>query len=66
MLLGLGVDDLFVMMASWEQIHSFEENRKKILHERIGLTLGHAGSAICITSFTDVVAFIIGASTVRI
>ncbi|XP_043686569.1 NPC1-like intracellular cholesterol transporter 1 isoform X1 [Vespula pensylvanica] len=64
MLLGLGVDDLFVMMASWEQIHSFEENRKKILHERIGLTLGHAGSAICITSFTDVVAFIIGASTI--
>ncbi|XP_046825496.1 patched domain-containing protein 3-like isoform X1 [Vespa crabro] len=64
MLLGLGVDDLFVMMASWEQIHSFEENRKKALHERIGLTLGHAGSAICITSFTDVVAFIIGASTI--
>ncbi|XP_015188505.1 PREDICTED: patched domain-containing protein 3-like [Polistes dominula] len=64
MLLGLGIDDLFVMMASWKQIHSLEENRKKALHERIGLALGHAGSAICITSFTDVVAFIIGASTI--
>lgn len=64
MLLGLGIDDLFVMMASWKQIHSIEENRKKALHERIGLALGHAGSAICITSFTDVVAFIIGASTI--
>lgn len=64
MLLGLGVDDLFVMMASWKQIHSVEENRKKELHERIGLALGHAGSAICITSLTDVVAFIIGASTI--
>ncbi|KAI4503226.1 hypothetical protein M0802_001448 [Mischocyttarus mexicanus] len=64
MLLGLGIDDLFVMMASWNQIHSLEENRKKALHERIGLALGHAGSAICITSFTDVVAFIIGASTI--
>ncbi|KAK2582155.1 hypothetical protein KPH14_004514 [Odynerus spinipes] len=64
MLLGLGVDDLFVMMASWKQIHSSEENREKLLHERIGLALGHAGSAICITSLTDVVAFIIGASTI--
>ncbi|XP_066584061.1 patched domain-containing protein 3-like [Prorops nasuta] len=64
MLLGLGIDDIFVMNASWKQIHWQELNRKKPLHERVGLTLGHAGSAICITSLTDVVAFIIGASTI--
>lgn len=65
LLMGLGVDDIFIMMASWEQIHSYEDNRRKSLEEKVGLMLSHAGSAICITSLTDVVAFIIGASTVR-
>jgi len=65
MLLGLGIDDIFVINASWKEIHTDESNLNKPLTERIGLTLGHAGSAISITSLTDVVAFIIGASTVR-
>ncbi|XP_011872409.1 PREDICTED: Niemann-Pick C1 protein-like [Vollenhovia emeryi] len=64
MLLGLGIDDIFVIHASWKQIHADESNLNKLLTERIGLTLGHAGSAITITSLTDVVAFIIGASTI--
>jgi len=64
LLLGLGIDDIFVFNASWKQIHTYESNLKKPLTKRIGLTLGHAGSAITITSFTDVVAFIIGSSTV--
>jgi len=64
MLLGLGIDDIFVINASWKQIHTDESNLNKPLTERIGLMLGHAGSAISITSLTDVVAFIIGASTV--
>ena len=64
LLMGLGVDDTFIMMASWEQILSVEKNRMKPLAEQVGLMLSHAGAAICITSLTDVVAFIIGASTV--
>lgn len=64
LLLGLGIDDIFVINASWKQIHTIKSNLNKPLPERIGLTLGHAGSAVSITSLTDVVAFIIGASTV--
>lgn len=65
LLLGLGIDDIFVINASWKQIHTDASNLNKPLAEKIGLTLGHAGSAVTVTSFTDIVAFIIGASTVR-
>ena len=64
MLMGLGVDDTFVMMAAWDEVMSHEKNLKKPLAERIAMTLSHAGAAISITSLTDVMAFIIGASTV--
>lgn len=64
MLLALGIDDNFLIMASWKEIHTHKLNRNKPLEERIALMLGHAGSAIIITSLTDVVAFIIGASTI--
>lgn len=63
MLMGLGVDDVFVMAASWEQVLSEKINRVKPLQEKVALMLSHAGSAISITSLTDVVAFIIGTST---
>lgn len=66
LLLGLGVDDIFVFHAYWKQIHTDELNLSKSLTERIGLTLSLAGSAITVTSFTDIVAFIIGATTVCI
>lgn len=64
MLMGLGVDDIFVMMASWKQVLTHKQNREKTIEEKIGLMLSHAGAAISITSLTDVVAFIIGASTI--
>ncbi|CAL1684179.1 unnamed protein product [Lasius platythorax] len=64
LLLGLGVDDIFVFHAYWKQIHTDELNLSKSLTERIGLTLGLAGSAITVTSFTDIMAFIIGATTI--
>lgn len=63
--MGLGVDDTFVMMASWEEVMSNKRNHKKPIHEKVALALSHAGAAITVTSLTDVVAFIIGASTVR-
>ncbi|XP_058809233.1 NPC intracellular cholesterol transporter 1-like isoform X2 [Phymastichus coffea] len=64
MLMGLGVDDTFVMMAAWEEISSHEKNRNRPLVERVALALSHAGAAISVTSLTDVVAFVIGASTI--
>ncbi|XP_011262753.1 patched domain-containing protein 3 isoform X1 [Camponotus floridanus] len=64
LLLGLGVDDIFVFHAYWKQLHTDELMLSKSLTERIGLTLGRSGSAITITSFTDIVAFLIGATTV--
>lgn len=66
LLLGLGVDDIFVFNAYWQQIHTDELILSKSVAERIGLTLGRAGSAITITSFTDIMAFLIGATTVCI
>lgn len=66
LLLGLGVDDIFVFMTSWRQINANEQNLHKPVSEKIGLALGHAGSAITVTSLTDMVAFLIGATTVRI
>ncbi|XP_014230059.1 protein patched homolog 3-like [Trichogramma pretiosum] len=64
MLMGLGVDDTFVMMAAWDEVASRQVNLKKPLVERVALTLSHAGAAISVTSLTDVVAFVIGASTI--
>ena len=62
--MGLGVDDTFVMAASWEQVLSDKANQLKTIQERVALMLSHAGTAISITSLTDVIAFVIGASTV--
>ncbi|XP_014213139.1 protein patched homolog 2-like [Copidosoma floridanum] len=64
MLMGLGVDDTFVMMASWEEVNSQLRHLGKPLPERVALALSHAGAAISVTSLTDVVAFVIGASTI--
>lgn len=63
MLMSLGVDDIFIITASWKEVQSNELNRVKSIDERIAQMLSHAGAAISITSLTDVVAFIIGAST---
>lgn len=62
LMLGLGVDDMFVIVQCWYNLDKTE--RRQELQERVGLALRHAGVAITITSLTDFVAFAIGASTV--
>ncbi|XP_037081976.1 NPC intracellular cholesterol transporter 1-like [Pollicipes pollicipes] len=62
LLLGLGVDDMFVILQCWEMLTPDE--RLRPLEERVGRTLQHAGVSITVTSLTDFVAFAIGASTV--
>lgn len=67
LLLGLGVDDIFVLMACWRQVESMNEftDRQRSIPERMALMLKHAGSSITVTSVTDVVAFLVGAFTVN-
>lgn len=62
LLMGLGVDDMLVIMSCWDELT--QEEKRLPMHERIGLMLKHGGVSITITSFTDVIAFIIGSSTI--
>ncbi|KXJ77899.1 hypothetical protein RP20_CCG006239, partial [Aedes albopictus] len=62
LLMGLGVDDMFVMMACYRKIHQTHANLP--LPERMGLMLKHAGASITVTSLTDIVAFAVGSITV--
>ncbi|ROT81095.1 hypothetical protein C7M84_000149 [Penaeus vannamei] len=62
LMLGLGVDDMFVIVQCWQNL-SHEEKRLE-LKKRMGCALRHAGVAITVTSLTDFAAFTIGASTV--
>lgn len=67
LLMGLGIDDLFVIMASWTKVQREHKSPRdpRSMPDRIGLMLQDAGSSITITSFTDVVAFVIGSITVN-
>lgn len=57
-LLGLGVDDSFVIMNSYRQ-----SNPDDHIAKRMKETMAHAGVSITVTSMTDFVAFIISTST---
>nr|XP_053651755.1 patched domain-containing protein 3-like [Cherax quadricarinatus] len=62
LLVGLGVDDMFVIMAAWEAAGCHKDVSGNYI-KRAGLTMRHAGVAITVTSLTDVTAFAVGAST---
>lgn len=62
LMLGIGIDDMFVIMQSWETLTPQEKTLGLV--ERFGLTMKHAGAAITVTSVTDVIAFGIGGLTV--
>lgn len=61
-ILGLGVDDMFVIMSAFRKVNSEFKDLK--LPERIGKTLEKAGASITITSLTDIIAFLVGGTTV--
>ncbi|XP_071522307.1 patched domain-containing protein 3-like [Panulirus ornatus] len=62
LLLGLGIDDMFVIMQAWNNLTPQEQ--KQELGDRVGCALKHAGVSITVTSVTDFVAFAVGSTTV--
>lgn len=65
LLMGLGVDDMFVMMACWRKLQLDPVKRAEEIPNRMGLMLKASGASITVTSFTDILAFAIGSITVR-
>lgn len=61
-ILGLGVDDIFVIMSAYRKIS--DEHAELSLEEKIAKTMQKAGASITITSLTDIIAFVVGASTI--
>ncbi|CAG0922226.1 unnamed protein product, partial [Notodromas monacha] len=62
LLLGIGIDDMFVVVESFENIPKEKKDTLRV-NELMGLTMRKAGLAITVTSLTDFAAFAIGAST---
>jgi len=58
LLLGIGVDDMFVIVNSYDLV-----DKSLDLPTRIAKTLASAGASITVTSLTDVLAFVIGSNT---
>ncbi|KAH9519679.1 hypothetical protein Btru_003303 [Bulinus truncatus] len=61
LLLGVGVDDMFVIMETWKNLTPEEQELE--IPEKLAITLRHAGVSVTVTSVTDIIAFAIGAST---
>ncbi|KAF1642486.1 Patched domain-containing protein 3, partial [Eudyptes chrysocome] len=61
LILGVGVDDMFIMIASWEQ--SSRKKEKSDVKSRLAETYAEAALSVTITTLTDVLAFFIGTWT---
>jgi len=61
--LGIGIDDMFVIVQCWSNINKDSSSSAMGTPEKIGLTLKHAGVSVTVTSVTDVFAFGVGAVT---
>merc|ERR1719316_234475 len=62
LLLGLGVDDAFVLTAQFA--HATKQEPESSIQRRCGLACMHGGVSIFITSLTDALALLIGSATV--
>jgi Niemann-Pick C1 protein len=62
LIIGLGVDDMFVIMSSLRKTHTTHSGME--LAKKIALAMQSAGTSITITSLTDIVVFLVGMITV--
>ncbi|XP_048470919.1 patched domain-containing protein 3-like isoform X2 [Rhincodon typus] len=58
LILGIGVDDMFIMLASWQKTKVHDR-----IEDRLAETYAEAAVSITITTLTDVLAFYIGIMT---
>ncbi len=57
--------EYYLLLSCLQNFDTLEEkHRIKPLHERVGLSMKHAGVAVTITTVTDLMAFGLGATTV--
>ncbi|XP_060064748.1 patched domain-containing protein 3-like [Ylistrum balloti] len=59
LILGIGIDDMFILLAGLAEAPLYETPPK-----RVAETMRTSGVAITITSLTDIIAFAVGASSV--
>ncbi|KAG9334349.1 hypothetical protein JZ751_008235, partial [Albula glossodonta] len=58
LILGIGVDDMFIMVSCWQRTHVHDR-----VEERMADTYREAAVSITITTLTDILAFYIGLMT---
>ncbi|XP_066910125.1 NPC1-like intracellular cholesterol transporter 1 [Clytia hemisphaerica] len=63
LMLGIGVDDIFVIVQSWYNVGGPNPDDRPI-PEKVSLAMRHAGVSVLVTSVTDICAFAIGAATI--
>ena len=63
LLLGIGVDDMFVIVQSLDNLDRVDGESAE---ERVGKAMKHAGVSILVTSVTDALTFFIGSTTVSL
>ncbi len=60
LIIGIGVDDVFVVTRALDEVNQGEKFADKPVRTRVALALSNAGSAITVTSITNIIVFVLG------
>ena len=63
LMLGLGVDDMFIFLRTLMQIRERADVKKMSPEDQVALVLRESGPCVCLTTFTNFCAFMIGTLT---
>ncbi|CDF32996.1 unnamed protein product [Chondrus crispus] len=61
LIVGIGIDDCFHVTRAVDEVNQKESNHGKSVQQKIALALSQSGTAITVTSFTNVVVFLLSA-----